>query len=63
MELPESPEDFLVSARDFHPVGVLNYLVESNPELSLEDIPHLPPLKIWQAMMHMQMTNDRLLSP
>ena len=63
MELPESPEDFLVSARDFHPVRVLNYLVESNPELSLEDIPHLPPLKIWQAMMHMQMTNDRLLSP
>jgi len=62
-ELPDDLETFAGEMASFHPVRVINYLVESNPDLSLRDIPKLPPQTVLKAVLHMRMTNDNLLSP
>ena len=61
--LPESLESLGGSLGSFNPVKAINYLVESNPDLSLQDIPHLPPLTILRALLTTMLTNDNLLSP
>jgi len=60
--LPETLESLQAAMEKFHPVPAINFLVESNPELSLRDIPHLPPLTILKAVLKTQMTNERLAS-
>jgi len=60
--LPESLESLAASMEGFLPIPAINYLAESNPDLDLTDIPHLQPLTILKAVLHTQMTNDRLLS-
>jgi hypothetical protein len=45
----------------FPPVSTINHLLESNPNLSLRDIPHLPPLTVLKAILHMVMTNEAYL--
>lgn len=61
--LPESLESLGGSMQSFHPIPAINFLLESNPDLDLQNIDHLPPLTVVKAIMRMMLTNDRLLSP
>lgn len=61
--LPTDLETLAGSMESWKPVAAINYLVESNPAMSLREIPKLAPLRVLKAVLHMLMTNDRLLSP
>jgi len=46
----------------YPPVSTINHLLESNPDLSLRDVDHLPPLTVLKAILRMLMTNETLTS-
>ncbi len=63
-QLPTSLDalaESLESRKFFPPVSSINHLVESSPDLSLRDIPHLTPLTVMRAILHMRMTNQAYL--
>src|ERR1043166_4933158 len=55
-------EDLIALMPELNPVLQINLLVESNPDLDLTDIPHLPALTVLKAVAETRTTNDRQLS-
>lgn len=53
-----SPESMTADLEAFPAVRAINLLVESNPEISLRNIPQLPPLEPLKAVLNMLTHNE-----
>jgi hypothetical protein len=59
--LDQLVESLLTKSAFPDPVSTINHLVESNPEMDLRDIIHLPVLQPLKTIVRMLTTNDAYL--